>query len=231
MRGCSVAILVLNVLDDSVCRLKDKEGRSLDYSVTSGTVHFSLSLLPSSSFYNTHTHIHTRFPSFLFYFPFPPALPLSPSHTRAHTLLFCAMVHIPPQFCIISWCRAPSTGPILNTSAAAQVSLTSFLETNISLDSATCSRGISTEKWQAAFINIFKMNTLKGPFFSENYAPMKHKVFQSIGPRLGCYRRRKYWKCFFMRCTSSTCESDKIVFLLKLLICIMTKIQIKVFNF
>lgn len=44
MRGCSVAILVLNVLDDSVCQLKDKEGRSLDYSVTSGTVHFSLSL-------------------------------------------------------------------------------------------------------------------------------------------------------------------------------------------
>lgn len=44
MRGCSVAILVLNVLDDSVCQLKDKEGRSLDYSVASGTVHLSLSL-------------------------------------------------------------------------------------------------------------------------------------------------------------------------------------------
>lgn len=46
MRDCSVAILVLNVLDDSVCRLKDKEGRSLDYSVTSGTVHRFLSLSP-----------------------------------------------------------------------------------------------------------------------------------------------------------------------------------------
>lgn len=46
MRGCSVAILVLNVLDDSVCQLKDKEGRSLDYSVTSGTVPLSLSLSP-----------------------------------------------------------------------------------------------------------------------------------------------------------------------------------------
>lgn len=79
MRGCSVAILVLNVLDDSVCQLKDKEGRSLDYSVTSGTVHrfLSLSLFLSPPFSLANTHTLSIFLALFFYF--------SLSHTQMHT--------------------------------------------------------------------------------------------------------------------------------------------------
>ncbi len=128
MRGCSVAILVLNVLDDSVCQLKDKEGRSLDYSVTSGPVHLSLSLSLSPYFSlflsfclsltHTHTHTHTLsiFLALFFYFS------LSLSHTDTRTHLFCAAVRIPSKSSVISWYRAPSTGPMRITSAATQTS-------------------------------------------------------------------------------------------------------------
>lgn len=114
MRGCSVAILVLNVLDDSVCQLKDKEGRSLDYSVASGAEHLPPSLykflFPPLSLSTTHTpDFHLSCSIFLF-------LPLTPKHT--HTHLLCATVRIPSKSIVISWYRAPSAGPTRNTAAA-----------------------------------------------------------------------------------------------------------------
>ena len=122
MRGCSVAILVLNVLDDSVCQLKDKEGRSLDYSVTSGTVHrflsLSLFLSPPFSLSNTHTHtFHLSCSIFLFL-----TLTHTLSHTHTHTHLSCAMVRIPSKSSVIYWYRAPSTGPMCTISDATQIS-------------------------------------------------------------------------------------------------------------
>ena len=120
MRGCSVAILVLNVLDDSVCRLKDKEGRSLDYSVTSGTVHrfLSLSLFLSPPFSLANTHTLSIFLALFFYF----SLSHTQMHTYTHTHLSCAMVRIPSKSSVISWYRAPSTGPMSTISDATQIS-------------------------------------------------------------------------------------------------------------
>lgn len=67
MHGCSGAILVLNVLDDSACQLKGKEGRSLGYSVTLGTFFLvlfqthtlSIFLVLFIYFSLTHTHAYT----------------------------------------------------------------------------------------------------------------------------------------------------------------------------
>lgn len=116
MHGCSGAILVLNVLNDSACHLKGKEGRSLGYSVTLGT--FLLVL------FQTHTH----FPSYLFY------LSISNTHTciYLHTfpdicaIILCCSAHIPVQFTIISWYAAPSTGSLRSTSPASHISASHY---------------------------------------------------------------------------------------------------------
>lgn len=119
MHGCSVAILVLNVLDDSVCQLKDKEGRSLDYSVTSGTVHPSLSLSPflslSLPLSLTHMRAHTLSIFLALFFCF---LHL---HTLTHTHI-CSALRSAVHSSVMSWYTAPSTGPMSTTSTGAQVS-------------------------------------------------------------------------------------------------------------